>query len=243
MALASETEIRKAYQGETIAARYVRERFTNELHGLLHARQVAAIQTTMDEIRPARSLEIAPGPGRLTREIRPTGKLLCLEFNEGMLAEGRRASGDRAMWVRGNGFQLPFAQEFDLIYSFRFVRHFHEADRARLYAEIRRVLKPGGLFLMDAVNERISKPLRDANPEEYAIYDKLYRPDQLRQELAGAGLDLVKMAPVQKCFRWQAGCQWLVGPRCRWLNRLMIRTLELMPRREGLEWIVTCRRV
>jgi ubiquinone/menaquinone biosynthesis C-methylase UbiE len=242
VSLATETEIRGAYQGEAIAARYTRERFANELYGLLHQRQVEAIQAAIAERRPALSLEIAPGPGRLTREIAPTGKLLCLEFNEGMIAEGRRASGGRASWVRGNAFQLPFAQQFDLVYSFRFVRHFHRADRERLYAEIRRVLKPGGIFLMDAVNERISKPLREAHPEEYSIYDKLYQPAQLREELAGAGLEVIKMVPVQKFFRWQAMSQWLVGPRWRWLNRLVIGALELMPARDGLEWTVTCRR-
>jgi ubiquinone/menaquinone biosynthesis C-methylase UbiE len=242
MALATEKEIRNAYQGEAVAARYIGERFTNELHGLLHARQVAAVQQAIEQVRPARILEIAPGPGRLTRDIRPPGMLTCLEFNEGMINQGQLACGDRATWVRGNGFQLPFAQEFDLVYSFRFIRHFHRADRERLYAEARRVLRVGGLFLMDAVNERISRPLREAHPEEYPIYDKLYQPDEVRQELAGAGFELVRSTPVQKWFRWQSTSQWLLGPRCRWLNGLVIRALELWPRREGLEWIVTCRR-
>jgi ubiquinone/menaquinone biosynthesis C-methylase UbiE len=243
MALATEKEIRDAYQGKGIAARYIGERFTNELHGLLHVRQVTAIQQAMQQVRPARILEIAPGPGRLTRDIRPTGMLTCLEYNEGMIEQGQLACGGRATWVRGNGFQLPFAQEFDLVYSFRFLRHFHRADRERLYAEIRRVLRPGGLFLMDAVNEPISRPLRELHPEEYPIYDKLYQPNEVRQELAGAGFELVRMPPVQKWLRWQSASQRLLGPRCRWLNRLIIRALELLPRRHGLEWIVTCRRV
>jgi ubiquinone/menaquinone biosynthesis C-methylase UbiE len=241
--LATEKEIRNAYEGEAVATRYISERFTNELHGLLHVRQVVAIQHAMAEARATRILEIAPGPGRLTRDLRPTGKLLCLEYNEGMIEQGRLACGDRATWVRGNGFRLPFAQEFDLVYSFRFIRHFHRADRQRLYAEIRRVLRPGGLFVMDAVNERISRPLREAHPEEYPIYDKLYQPDALLQELAGAGFEVVRMPPVQKWLRWQSTSQWLLGPRCRWLNRLVIRALELLARGDGLEWIVTCRRV
>jgi SAM-dependent methyltransferase len=243
MALATETEIRKAYEGEAVATRYVGARFTNELHGLLHARQVAAVQRALEQARPQRILEIAPGPGRLTRDIRPSGTLLCLEYNEGMIEQGRRACGGQATWVRGNGFQLPFAAVFDLVYSFRFIRHFHRADRERLYGEIRRVLRPGGLFLMDAVNERISRPLREAHPEEYPIYDKLYQPDELRQELAGAGFELVGMPPVQKKYGLQSLSQRLLGPRCRWLNRLVIRALERLPRSDGLEWIVTCRRV
>src|SRR5437773_7026293 len=175
MALASETEIQQAYQGEDRAARYIQARFINEVHNLLHDRQVATVQRLLHQARPQKILEIAPGPGRLTRHLQPSGMLVCLEYNEGMIAHGQPACGERTQWVRGNGFQLPFAPCFDLVYSFRFVRHFHHADRERLYGEIRRVLRPGGYFVMDAVNERLSKPLRDAHPEEYPVYDKLYQ--------------------------------------------------------------------
>jgi SAM-dependent methyltransferase len=144
--------------------------------------------------------------------------------------------------VRGDGFRLPFDQAFDLVYTFRFVRHFQRTDRDRLYAGIRRVLTPGGHFVMDAVNERFSRPLRQANPEDYPIYDELYRREGLVRELAEAGLEVVDLEPVQKWYGWQYKSQVLLGPRASWLNRLVIRTLERLPRSEGLEWIVTCRR-
>jgi ubiquinone/menaquinone biosynthesis C-methylase UbiE len=242
MALASESEVKLAYQGDTTAARYIDARFASELFRLLHDRQVAAVQRVMDQSRPARVLEIAPGPGRLTRDLRPPGPLVCLEYNEGMIVQGRPACRSHASWVRGNGFQLPLTPGFDLIYSFRFVRHFRAEDRARLYAEIRRVLNPGGFFLMDAVSERVSRPLREAHPDDYPIYDKLYCPEVLCAELTEAGLEPIALEPVQKFYRWQMRSQVLLGPRANWLNRLVIRGLERLPRREGLEWIVTCRR-
>jgi malonyl-CoA O-methyltransferase len=242
MVLVSEQEVRDAYKGEETATRYVGERFVSELPRLLHDRQVAVLQRLMDVAAPRRVLEIAPGPGRLTRDVRPSGSLICLEYNEGMIREGRRSCTNKAQWVRGNGFRLPFDQEFDLVYTFRFIRHFHRADRERLYGEIRRVLRPGGNLVLDAVNERVSQPLRQANPDDYPIHDELYRPDQLRHELAGAGLVVTELVPVQKWFRWQYQSQVLLGPRANWLNRMVIRTLERLPSRDGLEWIVTCRR-
>lgn len=241
MTLASEEEIKASYGGEAVAGNYIAERFQSEFHRLLHDRQVAAVQRVIDRLRPEQTLEIAPGPGRLTRHIRPTGGLVCLEYNEGMLNQGRAAC-PKATWVQGNAFQLPFESPFDFVYSFRFVRHFHLEDRKRLYAEVRRVLKPGGVFVMDAVNERLSRPLREAHPEDYPIYDKLYRPDALRAELAEAGLGAVELEPVQKCHSWQYRSQVLLGPRSNRLNRLVIRCLERLPRREGLEWIVVCSR-
>jgi SAM-dependent methyltransferase len=235
-------EIQDAYRGGEAAASYVERRFASELHRLLHDRQVGAVNRLLAAARPADVLEIAPGPGRLTREVKAPGRLVCLEFNEGMIREGLRACGGRAAWVRGTAFRLPFAEAFDVVYSFRFVRHFHRADREALYAEVRRVLRPGGYFLLDAVNERISRPLREAHPEEYPIYDELYTPDSLRAELGQSGLPPVELTPVQKWLRWQGRSQVLLGPRSSWLNRLVIRALERLPRRDGLEWVVLCRR-
>jgi hypothetical protein len=83
--------------------------------------------------------------------------------------------------------------------------------------------------------------LREAHPEEYPIYDKLYRADELREELIEAGLEPVALEPVQRCYRWQSLSQVLLGPRAGWTNRLVIRGLERLPARDGLEWIVTCR--
>jgi SAM-dependent methyltransferase len=239
--VSGEAGVQSAYATPEVAREYVVRRFASELHRLLHDRQVAAVQRLMDQTQPRRSLEIAAGPGRVTRDLRPPGGLVCLEYNDAMIGQGRPASWGSVSWVRGSGFGLPFARCFDLVFSFRFLRHFRRADRARLYAEVRRVLVPGGHFVFDAVNERVSRPLREASPGDFPIYDKLYRPDELREELAGAGLEVVTLEPVQKSFVLQARSQVLLGPRSDVVNRLVIRGLEHLPRREGLEWVVTCR--
>jgi SAM-dependent methyltransferase len=241
--LATESEIKKKYEDEATAKGYIAERFVSELNRLLHERQVEAIQSAIDQLRPGRVLEIAPGPGRLTRCLRAPGPLVCLEYNAAMIAEGRAATGPGVNWVRGNGFHLPFSPSFDLVYTFRFIRHFHRADRARLYGEIRRLLRPGGLFLMDAVNGRVSGPLRRAHPEAYPVYDKLYRKDELFAELVEAGFAPLSATPVQKFYRVQYQSQVFLGVRAAWINRLVVRGLESLPIGNGLEWIVACRRV
>jgi hypothetical protein len=68
--------------------------------------------------------------------------------------------------------------------------------------------------------------LRRSHPDEYPIYDKLYRPEELRKELAGAGLEPAEVLPVQKYYRWQYRSQVLLGPRANWTNRLVIRALK-----------------
>src|SRR4051812_46188318 len=108
MPISSEADLQRAYQGKATAEDYVRERFHSELHRLLHDRQVGAVQRWIERRRPAATLEIAPGPGRLTRDVRPSGSLVCLEYNEEMIREGQRACGPEVLWVRGNAFALPF---------------------------------------------------------------------------------------------------------------------------------------
>jgi SAM-dependent methyltransferase len=253
MPLATEQEIQSAYRGQKLAGDYVAERFVAPLMAMLHERQVAAVNRVLREERPGRTLEVAPGPGRITREIcprmsargasGPQTELVCLEYNEGMIAEGRAASGPEVKWVQGNAFELPFGQEFDALYSFRFVRHFHREDRGRLYAQFRKVLQPGGWLVLDAVNEAVSGPLRKANPDDYKIYDKLYRDEnELREELKAEGFEVVRLEKVQRWFPLQCRAQVLLGPRSATLCRWTIEALEWLSRGPSLEWIVTARR-
>lgn len=243
MTLATEAEIQQSYQDPVTAQGYVENRFVAPLTRLLHERQVGAVNRAIRGIHPRRTLEVAPGPGRVTRDVQNTGELTCLEFNEGMITEGRRCCSERVQWVRGNAFEMPFeAADFDFAYSFRFVRHFHRGDRDRLYAELRRILKPGSLLVLDAVNEQVSGPLRQANPAGYPIYDKLYRDtDELTTELGAAGFEVVRLESVQRWFAMQYRAQVLLGPRSQLLCRLAVQALEHMRRGPALEWIVTCR--
>jgi ubiquinone/menaquinone biosynthesis C-methylase UbiE len=241
--LATQQEIRDSYQGRDVAVAYVEQRFTNELMHLLHCRQVAAVQSVFDRHKPAAALELAPGPGRVTRDVRPSGQLTCLEFNDGMIAEGMAACLNGAEWVQGDAFRLPFNQQFQFVYSFRFIRHFHRPERDKLYEQIRNVLDVGGLLVVDAVNERVSGPLRRAKPANYPIYDKLYSSEQeLTDELHDNGFEIVRLEPVQRWFSLQSRAQVMLGPRSNRLCRWAIHALEHLRRGPALEWIVECRR-
>lgn len=241
--LSTEEEIHLAYEGNATAEQYVAQRFESELHSLLHERQVESVNHWLHTQRECDALEIAPGPGRVTRDVRWTGSLTCLEFNEGMIDEGRRTCRSNVRWVHGNAFDLPFSELFDYVYTFRFVRHFHRDDRARLYEQIRGVLRPGGLLTLDAVNAVVSRPLREANPDGFPVYDKLYQSEEeLREELLEEGFEVVELQPVQRWYWAQYRAQVLLGPRSRLLCRAAIRMLEHLRPGPALEWIVTCRR-
>lgn len=241
-------DIRRAYSDREVARTYIEQRFREPLGALLHARQAAALTRLITARNLRKVLEIAPGPARLTTEVAGVlrGRGVVVEASAAMLHEARRRvqpkPPGRWHYINGDAFQLPFRAEFDLVYVFRLIRHFEAADRARLYAQIARVLRAGGLLAFDAVNEVVSAPLRQARPGEYPLYDALLRPEPLRQELEAAGFEDVRLQGVQRRYRLLFHLQVLVAPRSRALARGMMEMVDRLGGGEPLEWIVTCRR-
>lgn len=102
-------------------------------------------------IRPgANVLDVACGTGVLARAAAeragPTGAVVGLDRNDGMLAVARRAA-PRIEWRQGRAEALPFdATSFDAVAS-QFGLMFFE-DRAAAVAEMWRVLRPGGRLVL-----------------------------------------------------------------------------------------------
>ena len=91
-----------------------------------------------------RSLDVAGGSGKLTRELlrlTPRGLVVGLDFSERMLQIAAAAPGPR--YVRGDALRLPFADgSFDAVTVAFGLRNF--ADPERGLREMRRLLRPGG---------------------------------------------------------------------------------------------------
>ena len=110
-----------------------------------------------------RALELGCGPGRLWAENLdrlPAARSVTLsDLSPGMLREAYRALGGRASFafVNADAQALPFASgTFDAVIANHML--YHVPDRPRAFAEIRRVLRPGGR-LYAATNGR--KHLRE----------------------------------------------------------------------------------
>ena len=240
--------IRNAYRDDQVAREYIHRRFREPLGALLHARQVACVRDLIRRRRAVDVLEIAPGPARLTVDVAPSlpqgGTLM--DASAQMLEQARRrmeAAGARWRFVQGDAFALPFGAGFDLVYAFRFIRHFETADRCRTYREIHRVLKPGGVLVFDAVNAAVAAPLRArAGAGEYRHYDALLDAAGLSRELADAGFSDVRLSGVQRRYPALARIQVLVAPRSRTLARMLMEAVDRAGGGAPLEWIVTCTR-
>jgi SAM-dependent methyltransferase len=108
------------------------------------ARRVARLQ-------PSRVLEIAAGTGVLTRRLAqalpPTTSIVASDLHQPMLDHAASVGTVRPVeWRQADAMQLPFPDEdFDVVVCQFGVMFF--PDKAKAFAEAKRVLRPGGVFL------------------------------------------------------------------------------------------------
>lgn len=171
---------------DSIAARYDRRYQIHEYAGVR-----AALLDFAGESSAV--LEVGCGTGHWleTLRARPTSsrRLAGVEPSAEMIARARTAAPD-ALLVRARAEQLPWRDaSFDRVYCVNALHHF--SDRARFFAEARRILKPGGALLTigkDPHAERDSWWVYDYFPETLAIdRERFARVRTLRGEMALAG--------------------------------------------------------
>lgn len=241
-------EMREAYRDEKVAKSYIENRFRRPLGYLLHQRQLAVLRKVIDEIRPRGVLEVAPGPARLTMEVAGMlkGSGVAIDASRQMLAEAapriKAASAHPWVLAQGDAFCLPLVGPFDMAYTFRLIRHFDRPERIKLYRELARVLRPGGVLVFDAINEAESAPMRAGGAPDLQHYDALLNPTALREELTEAGFTSIELTGVQHRYALQFKVDVLLSPRSYALSRLALEMIDRSPGGKPLEWVVTCRR-
>jgi len=152
-------------------------------------------QTVRDEILPwavgARDLgddvlEVGPGPGLTTDELRRRVPRLTAVEVDVHLAEAlaRRLADTNVEVVRGDGAALPFTDgRFTAATCFTMLHHVESPEHQdRLLAELRRVLRPGGVLVgVDTIDH---PEWRELHVDDTCVP---VDPDTLAGRLAQAG--------------------------------------------------------
>lgn len=158
-------------------------------------------------------LEIAAGTGRVTRHIRERipshAKLIASDISEDMLAVAKSKLSDADIqWQNIDAQQLPFSNNsIDVViccFGYMFV-----PDKAKAFAEVHRVLKTGGQFLLTTwdklenntaswcarsiATKYLEKPL----PESYDLPTSMHDEAVIRSLLQDAGFSKMSIEKKQ----------------------------------------------
>jgi SAM-dependent methyltransferase len=152
--------------------------------------------------RLQRVLEVAAGTGVVTRALAKSldasVAIVATDLNQAMLDEAAKVGTARPVeWRQADAMALPFADgEFDAVLCQFGVMFF--PDKAKAYAEARRVLKPGGVFIFnvwdqlaenefaDVITTALAAVFPDDPPRflartPYGYYDRAQIEGELRQ--------------------------------------------------------------
>ncbi len=153
---------------------------------------------------PSNVLEIAAGTGVVTRALASTlpesVSIIATDLNEGMLEQARSIGTSRSVeWRQADVMKLPFPDEsFDAAVCGFGVMFF--PDKAKAFAEVRRVLRPGGVFIFntwdrieanefpDVVTKSLESLFPDDPPRFHARVPHGYHdPATMERDLAAGG--------------------------------------------------------
>ncbi len=148
-------------------------------------------------------LDLGGGFGRLADEFSGYRRLTLADASPAMLAAAAERFGEdpRVRLVHAEADALPFPdQSFDTIVAVRLVLHL--ADPRPVFGEVRRLLRPGGTFIVEFPNRRhllaVARYLArrqswspaGATPHEYLEGHFAHSPARIRRQLAEAGLEV-----------------------------------------------------
>jgi ubiquinone/menaquinone biosynthesis C-methylase UbiE len=148
-------------------------------------------------------LEVGPGFGATTRLLRRRlDRLTALELDEGYCARLRSELGDAVAVDQGDATRLPYEDgRFSAVVCFTMLHHIPSAvDQDRVFAEVARVLQPGGVFAgTDSLGTGWLFKLIHIGDTLLPI-----DPDELPDRLRGAGLSEPEVDRVDGTFRFRA---------------------------------------
>jgi malonyl-CoA O-methyltransferase len=120
----------------------------------LQAMEGPVVRAALGDVRNLSVLDLGCGTGRHSLWLAEAGATVtAVDFSEGMLAEARRKPGAETIrfMIHDLHQPLPFqSNSFDVVVSGLVLEHLH--DLGNFFAEIRRVLKPGGRAVVSAMH-------------------------------------------------------------------------------------------
>ena len=149
-------------------------------------KDLADLIATLEDLSPARTLDVACGTGFLTRHLR--GELTCLDQSARMLAIAAERV-PHAQIVNAEAIPLPFADKsFQRLFTGHFYGHLEEPERLAFLGEARRVADE--LVFVDSSQAHSPvavewQPRFLDDGSEWEVYKRFFTGAGLAKELGG----------------------------------------------------------
>jgi len=148
-------------------------------------------------------LELGPGPGLTTDQLRPKAERLTAIEIDRKLAEALRArlAGTNVEVVTGDATAMPFPDaSFSAGVSFAMLHHVPSPElQDRLLREVHRVLQPGGVFVGSDTLETWMMRILHLGDDFVPI-----NPDRFAERLSAAGFEVLEIERNPYAFRFHA---------------------------------------
>ncbi len=156
-----------------------------------------------------RMLEVGAGFGRLTDEYDKYRQVVLLDYSFSQLQYARDHFGpsDRLIYVAADAYKLPFRPgSFDAASMVRVLHHM--SDVTTVLHQVRRVLSPGGVFILEHASKRNLKAMiryalrrqswspYDREPVEFVELNFDFHPDAIIAALNDAQFRVDDRIPV-----------------------------------------------
>jgi ubiquinone/menaquinone biosynthesis C-methylase UbiE len=154
-------------------------------------------------------LEVGAGAGRNTPRYRGFESVILVDYSRTQLEQARAklGLGGRYIYVAADGYHLPFVPgAFDAATMIRTLHHM--ADPERAIGQVREVLQPGGIFILEFANKRNLKAIMrfvlgqqtwdpfSPEPVEFATLNYDFHPRSVRAWLQRCGFTVERQLTV-----------------------------------------------
>jgi SAM-dependent methyltransferase len=148
-------------------------------------------------------LEVGPGFGPATEALAPRAeRLVALELDPSLAGALRDRLAGEVEVVDGSGTAMPFADgSFDAVVCFTMLHHVPSAEEQdQLFAEVRRVLRPGGVFAgTDSLGRGLGFALLHVRDDRVLI-----DPDGLESRLERVGFESAEIEVEEDFLKFRA---------------------------------------
>jgi SAM-dependent methyltransferase len=187
-------------------------------------------------------LEVGAGAGRNTPRYTGFERVVLLDYSRSQLEQAQERLGQdrRYLYVAADAYRLPFVPGlFDAATMIRTLHHMAEPDRA--LGQVRQVLRPEGVFVLEFANKQNLKAILryflgrqswnpfSLEPVEFAALNFDFHPKAVRAWLRACGFAIERQLTVSH-FR--------LGPLKRWLPLGLLARLDALAQLTGDWWQV-----